>query len=156
MIFLLIWILALIVGVITTIINPALRSIQSISFNLLFYQITITITLSGFVSFVGHVFKSDIIAIKNNWPKGNLFQKELGFSQLGWTFAGLLSLWYNNSKLWIPIIIIFSTMYIGAAIIHIFDIKKNKNHIKGNPFIILVDILIPVTIIILSILAKIW
>lgn len=154
MIFFVVWLIGIIIGIITTIINPSLRTLQSIATNFLFYQLTITITLSGLICFIGHAF-TDRAAKKNGWPKGNLFEKELGFSQLGWAFAGILSIRYQGS-FWIAIIIVFSTMMIGAAIIHIIDMVKNKNFKQGNPMITLVDLLIPATLIILSILARIW
>ncbi len=155
MIFLSFWLIGIISGVISTIIDPSLRTVQSIAYNLLFYQITVTVTLSGLVCFIGQVFKSDMIADKNGWPRGNLFQKELGLSQIGWAFAGILSIWYK-SVLWIGIIVIFCPMIIGAAIIHIMDLLKNKNHKPGNPAIIFTDLIIPITLIVLSIFAKIW
>lgn len=155
MIFLFLWVIGIIAGIITVIINPSLRTVQSIAYNLLFYQMTVTVTLTGLVCFTGQVFRSDSIANKNGWPKGNLFQKELGFSQVGWAFAGILSIWYK-SPIWIAIIVILCPMFIGAAIIHIMDVLKNKNLKPGNPLIIFADLIIPVTLIILSVLAKIW
>ena len=154
MIFLVVWLIGIIIGIMTTIINPSLRTVPLIAENLLFYQLTVTITLTGLICFAGHVF-TDRPATKNGWPKGNLFEKELGFSQLGWMFAGVLSIRYQGS-FWLALIIIFSVMMVGAAIIHIFDGIKNKNFKQGNPLIALIDLLIPATLISLSILAKIW
>ncbi len=154
MIFWVVWLIGIVVGIITTITNPSLRTIPLIAENLLFYQLTVTITLTGFICFIGHVF-TDRPATKNGWPKGNLFEKELGFSQLGWAFGGILSIGYKGSFR-IGIIIVFSTMMIGAAMIHIVDGIENKNFTQGKPMIVLIDLLMPATLIVLSILAKIW
>ncbi|WP_291544102.1 DUF6790 family protein [Clostridium sp. Maddingley MBC34-26] len=65
-----------------TIINPAIRNIQSISTNLLFYQLVITVALTGIQGFLGHVLKSDMVAEYIGWEKGSPFQKELGYGIL--------------------------------------------------------------------------
>ncbi|EKQ54294.1 MAG: hypothetical protein A370_03342, partial [Clostridium sp. Maddingley MBC34-26] len=39
MIFFIFWLIGTIVGIVTTIINPVIRNVQSISTNLLFYQL---------------------------------------------------------------------------------------------------------------------
>jgi len=155
MIFLFFWLLGIIIGITTIFINPSLRTAQSIAYTLLFYQMTVTVTLSGLTCFVGHVFKSDVIAVKNGWPKGNLFQKELGFAQSGWAIAGILSIWYKD-PMWISVIVIFCPMFFGAAIIHILDRIKNGNFKHGNPAIIFIDLIIPSSLIVLSVIAKIW
>jgi hypothetical protein len=154
MVFIIIWLIGLLIGLVTTIFDKSLNSVQSIATNFLFYQITFTITVIGLICFIGHVFKSDNIAEKNQWPKGNLFQKELGISQFGWTFAGLLGIRYKGT--WLSTIIIFSVMFIGAAIIHIYDTAKNKNHKKGNPLIIIADLIVPISILVLSVISGAW
>jgi hypothetical protein len=153
MIFFILWLIGILAGIITTIFNPSLRTVQTIAYNMLYYQIIITVTFSGLICFIGHVF-TNRVAKKNGWSEGNLFEKELGFSQLGWFFAGILSLRYKDSFL-IAVVVIFCTMIIGAAIIHIIDKYKNNNLKQGNPIIIIIDLLIPATLIILLILAKI-
>lgn len=154
MIFIVWWLLGLAIGCTTTIFNKSLNTINLVAENLLFYQLTITITLTGLTCFAGHVFKSDVIAQKNGWPKGNLFQKELGVSELGWAFGGILAIWFKGT--WLSTIVIFSTMLIGAAIIHIYDTRKNKNYKKGNPIMVIADLAIPISIIALSVLSGIW
>ncbi|HEY1406345.1 MAG TPA: DUF6790 family protein [Spirochaetota bacterium] len=154
MIFLLLWALGLVVGIITAASDPSIRTLQSIAYNLLFYQMVITIPLIGTICFIGHVFKSDHIAAKNGWPKGNLFQKELGMAQVGWAIAGISSIWFRGS--WTAIILIFSPMFIGAALIHFIDMIRNRNAKPGNPVIIFADVLVPLSLIALSILARIW
>jgi len=80
-IFLVFWLMGLIVGIIATIVDPSLRTLQTVALNLLFYQITITVTLVGIMGFVGHVLKSDMVAESIGWSKGSFFQKELGLSR---------------------------------------------------------------------------
>ncbi len=127
---------------------------QSIAANLLSKQITIMIPFPGITGFIGHVFTNKI-AIKNECLKGNYFEKELGVSQLGLAFAGILSNWYKG-YLWIAVIAIFCTMFFGAAIIHTYDLIKNKNFKKNNTGIIAIDLSIPASFLVLSIFLKIW
>jgi hypothetical protein len=47
-IFFIFWLIGIIVGIVTTIINPVIKSLQAIATNLLFYQLVITINLTGF------------------------------------------------------------------------------------------------------------
>ena len=49
--FLVFWVIGLIIGITTTIFNSSLRDLVSISSNLLFYQLSITVTLTGFLGF---------------------------------------------------------------------------------------------------------
>ena len=90
MIFIISWIIGIAFGIITTILNKDIRTLSAISGNLLFYQLTITLTLTSFIGFFGHVFKSDMIADFIGWQKGSFFQKELGYAELGQALAGVL------------------------------------------------------------------
>lgn len=127
----------------------------SISINLLFYQLTLTVTMSGISGFFGHVFFSDKIAESIGWPKGNLFQKELGFAELGYIILGILCNYFRGN-FWLASIIAFSSLFLGAAIIHIIEMILKKNFKPNNAIVVIPDLLIPATLIILSITANLW
>lgn len=146
--FFIFWLIGIIVGIATTIFNPAIRSVQSIATNLLFYQLVITVALAGIQGFLGHVFKSDMVAEYIGWGKGSPFQKELGYAELGYGIAGLLCIWMNKG-FWLSTILTFSVLFIGATIVHLSEVVKGKNFRRGNFFMILPDLLIPMTLIIL-------
>ncbi|MDP4275557.1 MAG: stearoyl-CoA 9-desaturase [Bacteroidota bacterium] len=155
MIFIICWLLGLIVGIITTLLDPSIRDLISISNNLLFYQLTVTVSLTNIVGFAGHVFKSDQVAESIGWGKGSFFQKELGFAELGYGIAGLMCIWFKG-YFWLATIITLVPLYIGAALVHIKEVKKNNNFNPGNVISIAPDFLIPISLIVLSILSGIW
>ncbi|MBW6411524.1 DUF6790 family protein [Clostridium weizhouense] len=142
MIFLIFWL----IGIITTIMNPTIRTVQAISTNLLFYQLVITLTLTGVQGFLGHVFKSDMVAEYIGWEKGSPFQKELGYAELGYGIAGVLCIWMGR-EFWLAVIVIISPLFIGAAIVHLKEMMKNKNFKTGNSTILLPDLIIPLSLI---------
>lgn len=148
MIFLIFWLIGIIVGIATTIINPVIRSVQAISTNLLFYQLVITITLTGISGFVGHAIKSDRIAEFIGWEKGSPFQKELGYAELGYGIAGILCIWMSK-EFWLATIVIFSPLFFGATIVHIKEMLKSRNFKPGNSFIVLPDLIIPISLVVL-------
>lgn len=148
MIFFIFWLIGTIVGIITTIINPAIRSLQAIATNLLFYQLVITVFLTGIQGFWGHVLKSDMVAEYIGWEKGSPFQKELGYAELGYGIAAILCIWMSKD-FWLAIIITFSTLIIGATIVHIKEMIKSKNFKPGNSFIVLPDLITPLSLIVL-------
>ncbi|BCZ47376.1 hypothetical protein psyc5s11_34430 [Clostridium gelidum] len=148
MIFLISWIIGISVGIITTILNRDLRTLSAIAENFLFYQLTITLTLTSFIGFLGHVFKSDMIADFIGWQKGSFFQKELGYAELGQGIAGLLCIWMGR-EFYLATIVIVSPLYLGATIVHIQEIIRSKNFKPGNAFQVIPDLLIPVSLIVL-------
>lgn len=148
MIFFIYWLIGIIVGIVTTIINPEIRNVQAIATNLLFYQLVITVVLTGIQGFLGHVFKSDMVAGYIGWEKGSPFQKELGYSELGYGIAGILCIWMGKG-FWLATILTFSTLFIGATIVHIKETIKNKNFKPGNFFMILPDLITPLSLIVL-------
>lgn len=154
MIFLISWIIGIAVGIITTILNKDIRTLSDISGNLLFYQLTITLTLTSLIGFLGHVFKSDMIADFIGWQKGSFFQKELGYAELGQAIAGLLCIWMGR-EFYLSTIIIVSPLYVGAAIVHIQEMIKSKNFKPGNAFMVIPDLLMPFTLILLYYLSSI-
>ena len=154
MIFLISWIIGIAVGIITTILNKDIRTLSAISENFLFYQLTITLTLTSFIGFWGHVFKSDMIADFIGWQKGSFFQKELGYTELGQAIGGILCIWMGR-EFYLATIAIITPLYVGAAIVHIQEMIKSKNFKPGNAFMVLPDLLMPFTLILLYYLSNI-
>jgi hypothetical protein len=152
MIFFIFWLIGIIVGIVTIIINPTIRTIQAISTNLLFYQLVITLTLTGVQGFLGHVFKSDMVATYIGWEKGSPFQKELGYAELGYGIAGVMCIWMGKD-FWLATIITFNVLLIGATIVHIKEMIKRKNFKPGNFFIILPDLIIPLSLTVLYVIS---
>lgn len=153
MIFLISWAIGIIVGIITTILNKDIRTLSVIANNLLFYQLTITVTLVSFIGFWGHVFKSDMIADIIGWQKGSFFQKELGYAELGQGIAGILCILMGR-EFYLATIVIISPLYLGATIVHIQEIIKSKNFKPGNAFQVIPDLLIPFSLILLYYLSS--
>lgn len=153
MIFLISWLIGIIVGIITTVVNKDIRTLGAIAENLLFYQLTITVTLTSIIGFWGHVFKSDMIADFIGWQKGSFFQKELGYAELGHAIAGFLCIWFGR-EFYLATIVILCPLYFGASIVHIHEIIKSKNFKPGNAFQVLPDLLMPLTLIVLYYLSS--
>lgn len=151
MIFLITWIIGIVLGVVTTICNPAITSISSVCHNLLLYQMTVTFPLSGLISFIGHVFHSDRVAELIGWEKGSPFQKELGFAELGYVLAGFLCIFYRG-EFWLAAIIIASPLYMLAGINHIWEMVVKKNYASHNTWTIIPDLLMPISWILLYLL----
>lgn len=153
MIFLFFWFIGIIVGIVSTILNKDMRTLNAITGNLLFYQLTITVTLTNLLGFWGHVFKSDMIADFIGWQKGSYFQKELGYAELGYAIGGILCIWMRRETYFVTIVMM-SPLYIGAAIVHIQEIIKSKNFNPGNAFQVIPDLLLPFTLILLYYLSS--
>jgi len=148
MIFFIYWGIGIIVGLITTVLNKDIRTVGTIAEKFLFYQLTVTLTLSGLQGFLGHVFKSDMVADFIGWKKGSFFQKELGYAELGYGLAGILCIWMGR-EFYLATIVIVSPLFIGATIVHVKEMIKSNNFKPGNAFIVISDLLLPVSLIIL-------
>lgn len=153
MIFLVMWIIGIIAGIITTVFNPHIRTLTAICQNLLFYQLTITLTLSGLISFLGHTFKSDYVAKSIGWETGSPFQKELGFAEAGYALAGFLCIFYRED-FWLAVIVLTSPLYLLAGLNHIWEIAVKKNYAPHNTWTIIPDLLMPISWYILYFLSR--
>ena len=116
-------------------------------------QLTITLTLTSFIDFWGHVVKSDMIADFIGWQKGSFFQKELGWAELGQGLGAILCIWMGR-EVYLATIVIISPLYIGAAIVHIKEIIRSKNFKPGNAFQVIPDLLMPFSLILLYYLSN--
>lgn len=144
MIFLVMWIIGIMAGIITTVFNSHIRTLADICQNLLFFQMTLTLTFSGLISFIGHVFKSDYVAKSIGWETGSPFQKELGFAQFGFGMAGFLCIFFHR-EFWLAVIILTSPLYLLAGLNHIREMVVKKNYAPHNTFTIIPDLLMPLS-----------
>lgn len=144
MIFLITWTLGIIAGITAILAQTGNWTFPLVCHTLLFYQMTVTLTLSGFISFIGHVFQSDRVAESIGWAKGSPFQKELGFAELGYALAGLLCIFYDKD-FWLAVIVLTSPLYLLAGINHIWEMVVKKNYAPHNTWTILPDLLMPIS-----------
>jgi hypothetical protein len=119
----------------------------------LFYQLTITISLSGLIGFIGHVFKSDMVAGQIGWAKGSPFQKELGYAELGYAIGGLMCIWHGK-EFWLATIVLVAPLFILAGINHIREMVENYQLQVHNLLTAIADILMPLLWIFLLIYSK--
>jgi hypothetical protein len=116
MIFIVTWVAGFVVGFITAVFNPNINTFEKLCTNLLFYQLTVSISLSGLIGFLGHVFMSDLVAEQIGWNKGSPFQKELGYAELGFAIAGIMCIWHSKD-FWLAIIILVAPLFFWLALI---------------------------------------
>jgi hypothetical protein len=113
-------------------------------------HLVFTVGFFGLFNFVGHVIFRKKVAKQIGW-ESNGFQVELGIVSMGIGISGILCYWIRDG-FWFATTIPFSIFLIGAGILHIIEIIKNKNFNIGNTWIIIPDFLMPITIIILLLL----
>jgi len=143
-----------IMGVIGAILHTFIMHTPFIS-TLLLYVLIFSVGLQGLFAFIGHYFRSHEVAEYIGWPKGNLFQKEIAYTNLAFGILGILCIWLRGD-FWLATIIGKSVFLFGAAQVHITDKIKNKNLHPGNSGAVLyMEIIIPVVLIGLWILSKI-
>lgn len=153
MIFVITWILGLAAGAAATLLNPSVRTFGEICRNLLFYQMTVTVALSGLIGFWGHVFRSDMVAEQIGWKTGSPFQKELGYAELGYAIAGLMCIW-QGKEFWLAVIVLVSPLFFLAGLNHIREMIVDKNISAHNTATSIADLLMPVSWVLLWICAR--
>ncbi len=116
--------------------------------NILFVQWGI----GGIFVALPHIVSPDSIANFIGWPAGSPFQLELGFASLGIAILGVLSLWLRGN-FWIAPVVAQSTFLLGAASIHIQDMREHGNFAAGNAGpVLFYDIFIPLVALILLVI----
>lgn len=154
MIFLITWGIGILTGIITAFFASGGWTFHSLCHHFLFYQMTVTLTLAGLTSFIGHVFQSDRVAKSIGWQPGSPFQKELGYAELGFALAGFLCMFYSD-EFWLATIVLASPLYLLAGINHIREMVVKKNHASHNTWTIIPDLLMPISWIFLYIFSKV-
>lgn len=148
MIFIICYVLGWLAGILMLAFNNGPHDGQAISRILLSAHLNVTVGLTGLLGAYGHLFMSDKIARKIGWQPGSMFQRELGYCCLGTGLMGIASFWFRDN-FWLATIIFTSTFLLGAAQVHITEMKKRKNFNRGNSLPVIPDLLIPFTLILL-------
>jgi hypothetical protein len=141
MFYIIFYLIAWIVGWIAYAVLQTGSLVQSLTLS----QLVIGVGMFGLWNFTGHFLLSERVAESIGWVS-NGFQKELGLVSLGIGISGILCYWFR-SGFWWATAIPFSTFLLGAAIVHIVEMVKEKNFNPGNTIIVVPDILMPVTLI---------
>ncbi|WP_238709333.1 DUF6790 family protein [Natronorubrum halophilum] len=106
----------------------------------------VTVGFQGIWAFLGHYFKADMVAALIGWPTGNPFQTEIAFANLAFGVLGLLCLVFDGG-FWIATAIGVSIFLLGAASVHVRDIRTRGNLNPDNAGGILVtDVLVPIVL----------
>ncbi len=111
----------------------------------LLHLLTITYGVGGVLAFIGHKFRGEETAQSIGWPSGNPFQEEVAFANLGYGILGLLCSRLRGA-FWSASGVGASVFYLGAAVIHIEEARKQGNYAINNAGAILPDLMIPLTV----------
>jgi len=125
----------------------SLLGVPSVVETFLFYFLVIDVGAAGVFSFTGHFFRSDEVAGYIGWPAGNPFQKEVAFANLSLGTLGFLCIWLRG-HFWTATVVAASVFLLGAAVIHLVEIREEGNVSPGNAGpILLSDIAKPLLLI---------
>jgi hypothetical protein len=109
------------------------------------YQLTIALGLSGILVFVGHALRPTETAARIGWPASPNFQFELGGVGLGFAIAALLCLVVQKRHYWLGVALAPSIFLVLAGVNHVRDALAGNlspyNVITAAP-----DFLIPLTL----------
>jgi hypothetical protein len=109
----------------------------------LIYAFVFDVGAVGFVfGFVPHVFFADQAAELIGWPKGSMFQFEVGLHDGAWGILGFLCVFFGGG-FWLATAIGWSFFMFGAACGHIREILEHGNYAPYNFFPAITDTLIP-------------
>ncbi len=146
MFYILLYAMAWIMGIVFFLTGSNHTFVQSVTLA----QLVIGVGVFGVWNCVAHAIMSERMARRIGWVS-NAFQKELGWVSLGIGISGILCYWVRDGFWWATAIP-FCTFLLGAAGLHVVEIVRKQNFHPGNTWIIIPDILMPVTLIVLLIL----
>jgi hypothetical protein len=145
MIFLVFYLLALLTASIHLAVDNKPRTRDRVIEIVLLHLLTVAYGLGCMLSFIGHKYRADEIARSIGWPPGNPFQQEVAFANLGCSLVCLLCVRIRG-PFWTAAALGTSVFYLGAALIHIQELRKQKNRAVNNAGAILPDLLTPATV----------
>ena len=118
---------------------------------LLVYALVFLAGLGGLWAFVGHTFAADKVATQIGWPTGSPFQSEVAVANLSYAVLGLLAIRLRGL---FPVAagMGYSIFLLGAACVHIRDIRLHQNVAQFNSgiFLYVQDIAVPLAILALA------
>ncbi|WP_227355527.1 DUF6790 family protein [Haladaptatus salinisoli] len=116
--------------------------------------LVVTVGVQGIWAFLGHYFRSDDIAAYIGWPVGNPFQEEVAFANLAFGTLGVLCFWLRDG-FWTATVVGISVFMLGAAAVHLREIRTTDNRAPGNAgAILLTDVVIPVVLLALLVTTR--
>jgi hypothetical protein len=114
---------------------------------LLIYAFVLDVGVVGFVlGFIPHVFFADRAAELIGWPKGSMFQFEVGLHDGAWGILGFLCVFFGGG-FWLATAIGWSFFMLGAAWGHVQQVVTLGNYAPYNFFPAITDSLIPIWLI---------
>lgn len=109
----------------------------------LVYAFVFDVGAVGFLfGFVPHVFFADQAAGLIGWPKGSMFQFEVGLHDGAWGILGFLCVFFGGG-FWLATALGWSFFMFGAAWGHVREIVEHGNYAPYNFFPAITDTLIP-------------
>jgi hypothetical protein len=118
------------------------RTKQRIADALLVNLFLFPVGLGGLFAFVGHTMRATPVAASIGWPAGNPFQYEVAVANLAFGVLGLLCVW--DRGFWNATAIGWSIFMLGAAAVHIHQIRSGQTFAPGNAGAVLYfDIIVP-------------
>jgi hypothetical protein len=109
----------------------------------LLYAFVFNVGAVGFLfGFIPHVFFADQAAELIGWPKGSMFQFEVGLHDGGWGILGFLCVFFGGG-FWLATAIGWSFFMLGAAWGHIREIIVEGNFAPYNLMPAFTDTFIP-------------
>jgi hypothetical protein len=110
----------------------------------LIYAFVFDVGAVGFLfGFIPHVFFADQAAELIGWPKGSMFQFEVGLHDGAWGILGFLCVFFGGG-FWLATAIGWSFFMFGAAWGHVQQIMIEGNYAPYNFFPAITDTLIPI------------
>ena len=97
----------------------------------LLYLLCVKWGFGGVITSLPHILTPDPIAELIGWDPGSPFQVELGFASLGSALVGILCIWFRG-WFWLAPIVARSVFLLGAAYVHLEDIRVHGNLSAGN------------------------
>jgi hypothetical protein len=110
---------------------------------LLQHLLVVAYGVGGVFAFLGHHFRPGEVAASIGWEPGSPFQEEIAYANLGYGVAGLLCA--RQRAGWTATALASSIFYLGAALVHIRDLRRSSNTAINNAGAIAPDLLIPLT-----------
>lgn len=143
MIFVVLAAVGLVVGLVRVACEKRPRTKQRAADMLLLGLFAFPIGLGGLVGLVGHTLRAAPVAASIGWQAGNPFQYEVAMANLAFGILGILCLRYRDG-FWTATAIGWSVFMLGAAGVHLHQIRMGQPFAPGNAGAILYfDIFVP-------------
>ncbi len=110
---------------------------------LLLYLLSILVGVGGLFAFLWHTLRAPLTAQFVGWPPGNPFQYEVAVANLAFGILGILCIWKRGS-FWSATAIGWSVFLLGAAGVHLHEIRAGQPYAPGNAApVLFLDIALP-------------